>query len=246
MTINTADSDDAEALRALIARVLLNAHTSMPCILKKFTAGANAIYCTIQVATMQRETIGGRVEDIPMVELENVPMVLPYAQSLGLSVTLPLQVGDEGMVHFCERSIDGWQQAGGVNPITEPLKPRVHDITDAVFVPGAISNKYAIDQYNLDAIEVRNADGGVALSVSQDTVQMRNGMTSITMPDDGKIYIVGDVVHSGNTSQTGKIDVSAGLETPADVKAGAISLKTHKHPINSGSSAPGPTGASVS
>jgi hypothetical protein len=127
-------------------------------------------------------------------------------------MTIPVQVGDEGLIHFAERSLDNWLDRAGVQPPAEPIQPRSHDLTDAVFVPGIVPVPHAIDSWSDDSIEVRNKEGTTALSVSVDTVAMRSGGASIYLPGDGTIHFNGDIVHdSGGLSGSGK-------------------LKTHGHP----------------
>ncbi len=112
--------------------------------------------------------------------------------------------------------------------------PRTHDYTDAVFVPGAISVPNSIQSYSTTAIEVRNNDGTVALSVSPDTVKMRHGSTSVILPPDGKIHFNGDIIHTGNYTQTGDQNVTGASTVSGDIKSTggdvyAQTVKLHEH-----------------
>jgi phage baseplate assembly protein V len=55
----------------------------------------------------------------------------------------------------------------------------------------------------------------------------------------------GNITLNGNITQTGAISVTGGLTTPADVVAGTISLKTHKHPGDGGTGSGPDTGAPI-
>lgn len=245
MTINTADSNDADALHTLIHRIMMGVHTSAPCVVIAYNTSGSHLYARVQIAVQQVEDIAGERKHVDHTILENVPVVLPYAQKLGLSVTLPIQAGDEGMLHFCERSIDGWQELGGIQPTREPMMPRTHDYTDAVFVPGAISVPNSIQNYSTTAIEIRNSDGSVSASVSPDTVQLKHGSTTVILPSDGKIHFNGDIVHTGNYTQTGDQNVTGTTtvtgnitSSGGDVIAQTVSLHEHEHDKTQGA-APG-------
>lgn len=222
--ILTTDSDDAEALRVLIDRILMGVHTTQPGIVKALKASGDLLVCDIQPAIRQKETKNGVVEDVNAALLENVPLVLPYAQNLGLSVTLPIGINDEVMVHFAERSLDVWQEFGGIQSVEEKTVPRHHDLSDAIAVPGIISKPYTIQEYSTDSIEIRNEDATVAVEVGQDSLNLRDGGgASIILPGDGTIIIIGDILHTGNQDTSGVI-------TGGDVKTiEGVDLDTHTH-----------------
>lgn len=225
----STNTSDEEATRILISRILLGVHTCMPGVIVSLNLDGNVPTASVRPAIQQVETIGNaapKFVDLPVID--NVPLVLPYAQKMGMVVTLPISPGDECMLHFAERSIDHWQESGGVQPPVERNVPRKHDYRDAICVPGAISKIHPIANYSLDAIEVRNASGAVALSVSNDAAEMRAGAQSIFMPGDGNIYIVGNII------QTGQHTASVGFATPGFIAAalatiGGILFGSHKH-----------------
>ena len=51
-------------------------------------------------------------------------------------LTFPVKPGDECLLVFNERCIDGWWQSGGSS---EPLDYRQHDLSDAVAIMGISS-----------------------------------------------------------------------------------------------------------
>ncbi|MEX4374460.1 hypothetical protein MY539_09275 [Haemophilus influenzae] len=59
-------------------------------------------------------------------------------------MTFPLKAGDEGIAIFSERCIDGWWQNGSAST---PLDFRLHDLSDAMFIPGICSVPKAIDGF---------------------------------------------------------------------------------------------------
>lgn len=223
MTIASTTDNDADALRTLIRRVLYSVHTSMPGVVKSFKEVGGFLVAEVQPVIQQIDTLDGVTEFRNIDPIPNVPVCIPRSQGLGLSVTIPIQVGDEGVIHFAERGLDNWLEKGGVQPPAEPVQPRSHDLSDAIFVPGIMNKPTPIAAYSTDSIEVRNEDGTVALEVSPTSVAMRAGAESISLPGDGNIYI------SGNIIQTGDHTASGTVTGVTDVVTGAgISLNTHK------------------
>ena len=212
MSFSSNSDDDAAALRELFRRVLYGVHTSSPGVVTAVGSYKGVKVVSVrpviqQIDTLEEETTFQAIDPIP-----NTPLAVPYTQGLKLSMTVPVQVGDEGMIHFAERGLDNWLERGGIQPPPEPVQPRSHDLADAIFVPGLQPVPYAIDSWSDDAIEIRNEDATVALAVSQTGVEMRSAGAIISLPGDGKIHLTGEVVHeSGGLSGSGK-------------------LKTHVHP----------------
>jgi len=66
--------------------------------------------------------------------ISNVPVVFFGGGGGDYSDTWPLEVGDPGLVVFCDRSIDEWLSTGAAK--TEPQDRRRHDVNDAMFIPG--------------------------------------------------------------------------------------------------------------
>lgn len=226
MSFSTNTDDEAAALRELFRRVLYGVHTSMPGIIRSVGTYKGVRVVSVQPVIQQLDTLDDEMTFKAIDPIPNVVVCVPHAEDLGLSMTVPLRVGNEGQIHFAERSLDNWLEKGGVQPPAEPVQPRAHDLADAVFVPGITSVANPITNWSDDAIEIRNEDATTALSVSEDTVAMRSGGAVVSLPGDGKIYLTGEVVH-----------VSGGL-------SGSGKLKTHGHPQanDSGGNTEQPTG----
>lgn len=67
-----------------------------------------------------------------------------------------VNVGDEGLIIFLQRCIDGWIDTGGVanNPIL-----RLHDQSDAFFLPNFKSQPNKIKSFENNGVRLRNEDG---------------------------------------------------------------------------------------
>ena len=91
---------------------------------------------------------------------------------------------------------------------------------------------------NLAPGEVKVGNYGHASSIyfnDQQQIVIETGSSTVTINENGSMVIdspEGITINGGNVTVVG-----------GDVIADGISLKTHVHPITSGSSAPGPTGA---
>lgn len=223
MSISNNTDDDAAALREIIRRALYGVHTSMPGVITAVGVYKGVRVVSVQPAIQQIDTLDG-VSSLKAIDpIPNTLVVVPHAEDLGLSITVPLRVGNEGMLHFSERGLDNWIEKGGVQPPAEPVQPRSHDLSDAVFVPGITSVAHPISNWSDDAVEVRNGDGTTALSVSPSTVAMRSGDESISLPGDGSIYISGDIVHTGSQTTSGAVNATTSLTV-----AGA-EVRDHDH-----------------
>lgn len=98
------------------------------------------------------------------------------------------------------------------------------DIAAGIAIRGAYSAQFPAPA-NTDIVHARMKDGSVIAydpaSHVLSAVLVAGGAASIAAP--GGVAITGDVTITGNVTVTGAITASQ------DVKAGAISLKTHKH-----------------
>ncbi len=189
--------------------------TAMPATITAFDAAAQTVSCQPAIKGAQTAK-DGAVSSISMPLLVDVPVVWPRAG--GYAVTFPVAAGDECLVVFASRCIDGWWQSGGEQ---EPAESRMHDLSDgfAILAPTSQANK--LEDVQTDGAEFRN----------------ESRTQFIKLADDGKIYMtasefvmVGNVVHTGNTTQTGNQTTSGTVTGTTDVVGGGKSLKTHIHP----------------
>lgn len=151
--------------------------------------------------------------------------------------------GDEGLILFSQRCVDGWKQTGGV--ASNPLA-RFHDMHDAFFIPGFRPLPTRISGFANDGIRMQSRDGSQHVWIkssgeiianngaayvqitSAGEVNIDNGAGHIRMAADGKVRINGAIINPDGT-----------IEAP-DVIFGGISGKGHKHPGDSGGTTGGP------
>ena len=224
MSLSNISDDDDAAIKELFRRILYGVHTSSPGVVTSVYEYKGAKVVSVAPVIQQIDTLDGTVTYQAVDPIPNTPLAVPYSQVLKLSVTIPVQVGDEGVIHFAERGLDNWLERGGIQPPPEPVQPRAHDWADAIFVPGIQAVPHAIANWSDTDIEIRNGDATVALSVSPTTVAMRSGGANVTLPGDGKIYMSGDIVHNGDLTSSGTVTGVGGVETGQGRR-----LDTHTH-----------------
>lgn len=98
------------------------------------------------------------VENLPVVT--NTPVV--FHGGGNFAITFPVQVGDLGMLVFCDRSIDQWLELGG---IVDPVDPRRHELSDGVFILGVRNKSQKLADFDSNRA-VFGKQGGVRLAVT--------------------------------------------------------------------------------
>lgn len=92
---------------------------------------------------------------IPYPVLIRVPIIVLGGG--GSSLTFPIAAGDNCLVLFCDRDIDGWLESGQTtNP---PFTGRMHDLSDAVVIVGLYPAQSPIANYNTQEITMQDATG---------------------------------------------------------------------------------------
>ena len=158
--------------------------------------------CSVQPA-IQGTVTGedGLALSVNLPLLVDVPLIFPRAG--GFAITFPVKKGDECLVSFSARCIDSWWQSGGVQA---PLEARMHDLSDGFAILGPTSQPKKLSDVQTDGVEMRT--------------ESRSTYFRLT---EGVIFIKGDVVHEGNTQQTGTFTAD-GVKTTA-----GTGLGTHDH-----------------
>jgi len=205
--------DPEESLRMAIDGALSQLWTALP-------ATVTAVNLTAQTVSAQPNVKGtvtakdGSQSQVSMPMLVDVPICWPKAG--GFAVTLPVTIGDEILVVFASRCIDGWWQSGGEQKAAED---RMHDLSDgfAIFAPTSQSKKLANVQ--TDGIEIRNEARTTYFKVTATDIYAKCGT----------FYLDGAMNHTGNTTQTGDQTSSGTITGTTNVVAGTKQMKTHTH-----------------
>lgn len=152
-------------------------------------------------------------QDMPL--LVDVPICWPRAG--GFALTLPVKVGDECLVHFADRCIDGWWQSGGVQA---PVEVRMHDLSDgfATFAPTSQPKK--LTNVQSDGMELRNEARTVYIKLTDIGIEIRGAVSHVgDYTQTGNYILNGNMTHGGGTiySLSKRID---GLHTHGGVTVG--------------------------
>ncbi|MBD1228396.1 Gp138 family membrane-puncturing spike protein [Xenorhabdus griffiniae] len=195
----------------------LDIHTALPARVISF----NGHTATIELMINQILHNGEVLELPPLVDV-----VVQFPRAGGFCFTVPVTSGDEGLAIFSERCIDGWYSTGNKSV---PLDARLHDYSDASFIPGVCSQPKKIPSYFSGGASMQTDDGSTFIRMTQ-----------------GKITILGDIEHLGNSKQTGNHEQSGNWnqtkgnsESSGTIKAmrvigGGVDVETHTHPDSHG------------
>lgn len=209
-------ADVGTAVNAQIDTALLKLHTAIPAKVVSF----NSVNQTVTLQVLIKQVMSnGELIDIP--PLMDVP--IQYPKGGDFVITYPLNLGDEGIALFSERCIDAWWQSGQAS---KPIDLRLHDLSDAMFIPGITSVPKAVKSFFTGGLSIQTIDGNTHVRVT-----------------NGTIYIKGNIVHEGNTNQTGTLALQGSMTASVDVNASGISLKSHCH--SGVASGPSTTGSPV-
>ena len=126
-------ADSYSGIQAQIDSAMLNLHTALPAIIVSFDADERTVTAqpTIQRVFSEGEGLSGAHNLPPCVD---VPVVFPMGG--GYELTFPVSAGDECLLIFAERCIDGWFTTGQPTP---PQDYRQHDLSDAFAIVGVRS-----------------------------------------------------------------------------------------------------------
>jgi len=215
--LNDPEEAQLQALEGLQAKMW----TALPGIV--VSADLDAQTCVVQPSikgVILDEQNNETSVNLPL--LADVPICFPRAGAFAL--TLPLSAGDEVLVVFSSRAIDSWWQSGGVG---EPVEARMHDLSDGFAVLAPTSQPKKLSAVQSDGMELRTIDRTVYIKLTTTGIQIK-----------------GNITHEGDVDQTGNLNRTGDTTTVGGVTNNGKNISsTHTHPIISGSSAPGPTGA---
>ncbi|WP_303678324.1 Gp138 family membrane-puncturing spike protein [Ralstonia mannitolilytica] len=159
--------DPEEALRVALDGLRSGLWTAMPGIIQSFSAGA--ITATVQLAIKGIvHAPDGTAQFVNMPLLVDVPVHFPRGG--GCTLTFPVAKGDECLVVFAARCIDGWWQSGGVQA---PMDPRIHDLSDGFAFVGFFSQATKIGGISTASTQLRSNDGATYIDLNPSTKKVK-------------------------------------------------------------------------
>ena len=166
------NTDDLSvAFELLKKNIFFNLNVCLPATVISYNSSNNTVDLqpAIQVVLTDNTFL-----DMP--QLFDIPVLEIGGKSL--SVKIPLQEGDTGIVIFCDRDITLFKQEKNN---TQPNTLRKHDLSDGIFIPMRFGNAGASDN-----ITIQSADGSTKFEVTSSGISVK-----------GDITVEGDVIADG-------------------------------------------------
>lgn len=230
------NSEFVQAVKDTVRDLLGDVHTAMPGTIK-----------TLDVSTGLATVLpAGKFKTGTGVELEypaisGVPVVFPYSQTAAAGVVFPVKEGDGCLLVIAEQALDAWLYGGET---TVDLK---HDLTNAIAIPGLFTtaNTFLKEAVEPGAVVIYSGPTKITVSkgsttIKGDLIVQGNIQSSGDIKAGGSLSTPSGSVDAGGTMTVKALDVSgaanvggaltaSSISATGDVKAGSISLKTHKH-----------------
>lgn len=227
-------NDPIEATRAALDGKQAEMWTALPGIIQSFDPAAMTV--TVQPAVqgqLQDET--GAVSPVNLPLLVDVPVVFPCGG--GFTLTYPIKPGDECLVIFSSRCIDGWWQAGGIGGVPDS---RMHDLSDGMAIVGPRSQAGKLEPPpHADNVQLRSDDGETFVEMTPDGKMTAKALVSITL-DAPDIIIKGTLTMHNQSGGETTATLTGSLHASQDITASSVSLKNHPHKDAGGSGPSGP------
>ena len=154
------------AIDAVVSKALQGVHTSCPGVVESFDNGIISVQPTVSI-------IGADGEAVKMPVIVDVPVV--YPRSGEFSITFPLKKGDGVLLVFCETSIDGYHETGGVSTQSDS---RRHSLTDAVAIPGFFGKSLGKAPKSWGSTEINFGDSVIEMK-KDGTIDMNSGALTV-------------------------------------------------------------------
>jgi hypothetical protein len=186
-----------EVLEAAVTQGLLDTHTMLPGKIEKYDPVKQKadVKPLIKRTVILQDSTELTAESLPVIP--DVPVIFP--QGSGFFLSVPLQKGDYVMLLFCERSIDQYISGQGID--TDPIDTRIHDLSDAVALPGFVPYARSLKNVVSDEMRLGQDDEGIQIRLKTDgeiDITYANGQTlHIENKDGDAVLTLGDgAVHA--------------------------------------------------
>lgn len=168
-----------------------------------------------QIQQVRRDLKGVETpEDLPV--LDRMPIAMFKAG--GFVLTLPVAVGDEGIVLFSDRSLSVWKETGAKSP---PRESHFHSLDDGVFFPIPTSKKGAIANYDPTSLYAGAEDQSAYLQISPGGIAKLFAATSFTV-DTPQTLFTGNVQMNKNLMVALLTQLMGAVTTGATVSSAGV------------------------
>ena len=185
-----------EALKVAMEGSQASIWTTLPGIINSFDPATMTatVRPAIQIQYTDKETGITDWHEIPL--LLDVPVVIQ--SSGGISITLPINAGDECLVSFSARCIDAWWAYGGVQKQAEY---RMHDLSDGFAFIGPKSIPNVLSNYSTTSAQIRNGDQSLLIDLNPSTKAISITASSLTI--NCPVTVNSTVTATGNVTGNG-------------------------------------------
>lgn len=212
--------------QAQIDNKMMDVHTALPAIVIDFDPDTRTI--TAQ-PTIQRTFSGGEgmSGDVNLPPCVDVPVVFPMGG--GYELTFPIKAGDECLLIFAERCIDGWFGSGAPTP---PADFRQHDLSDAIAYVGMQSLPKIVEPVWMEGIELHGKGNHIRIDKESIEAKTKSGTTVKLNPSSINMQAAGATL----TLSGGGLNCSVPITAP-NLITSKMNVNTHVHGgVESGSS----------
>jgi len=178
MIKSTRTPSFSEFIKMALRNIALDIHVSVPGRITSYDKDTQKA----SVAPLLKKKfndINATLADLPV--LNNVPVLHLQCNLRNTFISLPIKIGDIGMIIFCDRSIDNYlssiPQEGEIKSIFHN-DSRIHDLSDAWFLPGILPFNIALEDTSDDDIIIKNED--IKINIKPDgTITINNGTNEL-------------------------------------------------------------------
>lgn len=180
---------NADTFRLQFDRMAAQINCAMPGVIESFNPATQR--CTVSPGIKLKVVLDDKASYVNLPVIHDVPIIVPYGQSSGLLLTFPINAGDPCLLVFSDRAIDNFLQTGQAAP---PLigenenttKSRAHHLSDAICIPGMITDMDAVSDWSQDNIELRDKERKHFISLGPEGIEFSDSEASIKI-SGGKV-----------------------------------------------------------
>lgn len=224
--------DKAEDFKVSLQRLLPTMiNTAIPGIIDELTFGDDGVprvsaYTAIRLKFINPDTQEVQYIDSP--KIANIPLSVNQCEGLGLSITMPVMHGQLCTLIFSQRSLDNFATTGQIsNPTSGEdaalCTVRCFDYTDAMCFPGVMTPANNISGYSQEAVELRNGDRSVCVSVYPNSISLKQGEASISLSGNNITMTAASVTINGHEFTSSAVTLNA----PTTINGSDFDNHTH-------------------
>jgi len=160
--------------------------TSLPATIISYDASTLTAQVQPTILIQWNNPLTGGAELIQMPPISDCPVIFP--QGGGYLLTFPIMPGDECLVNFASRCIDGWWDTGLISPQGDL---RMHDLSDGFVTVGPRSRQKAqnLTGVSTSKVQLRTEDGNSYLEIGTGgEVKIKSALT-VTVQSDVSITL---------------------------------------------------------